>query len=111
MMPTTTPVVCADSPAVSLVVTPTVRSKAVNEIQITLTGLEPSESVALLFESKSLTGTSVIESRPIAVSDASGNFTYKEQGFSKLAGNETNQWLVKAIHKKGVNCTSVTLPQ
>jgi hypothetical protein len=111
MVPTMTPAVCTDAPAVSLAVTATVLSKADNEMQVSLTGLEPGEPIVLLFESRSLTETSVIENHPVAVSNASGHFTYKEQGFSKLAGNETNQWSVKAIHKRGVNCASVTFAQ
>ncbi len=87
----------------------TVEPAAADRVVLRLSGLQPGESLILLFSAESPTHKKVVElPLPDAVA-ADGRFAY-EESLSRLPDATENTWTVKVIHSRGVACQDVTLP-
>jgi nitrite reductase/ring-hydroxylating ferredoxin subunit len=104
--PTATPVGCSPSPDVSMSISPVNHS----EMEISVIGLQPEEQVKLVFESNGVNPPTISTEEPQVTADETGRFRWREEGLHATEGNTPTQWLVRVIHQRGVNCTTIGLP-
>ena len=106
--PSPTPPVCTPLPdGMTLMVEPISTDRA----QVQLNGLQPGESLTVLFVAKpTATQSSELEIMLPGAVESDGSFIYQERGLSILSDAEENTWTVKVIHARGVACQEFTLP-
>lgn len=105
--PSPIPATCTSLPdEMTLQVEPLGQTEALVE----LTGLQPGESLLVIFMSTTPGYQTTLEHRPIEVVGQDGRFTYRRNNLTQAPQSEINGWEVKVIHAGGVACTEVILP-
>lgn len=103
--PSPTPAVCTPLPeGMTLTVTPLTDT----QISLELSGLQPGETLHIIYRWEDFENTSQIESYGMPPVGEDGR--YSETIEPQLTGEGPYTWHIKVIHGRGVACTEITLP-
>lgn len=103
--PSPTPAVCTPLPeSMTLAVTPLTDT----EISVALSGLQPGESLHIIYRREGIDDGTQIEDYDLPPVGENGRYNQTQNLRPSEAGPDT--WQIKVIHSRGVACTEITLP-